>query len=192
MSKLLKVTLLLALAVGMFGAYRHIAAQETEASKARSPIPLPTFDVEVSQDPNVVALNHVLYRTYINNGSYGPATVAASSLTPIDKQLTVQCPGTSGSGTCTIQADMWISNGGRTTTDNSNFICLYVDGSPVNTCGFLTGETPSDSAGSFTTTTTSQIATGLAPGNHTVRTYFFSDDGCDVSYYNSNYRVYKP
>jgi hypothetical protein len=163
MSKLLKVTLLLVVAIGFFGAYRYGAAQETGSNKGRRLTP-PTFDVQVSQDPNVLALNHVLDRTYINNGSYGPVTVAASSWTPIDNQLTVQCPGTSGSGTCTIQADMWISNGGRTTTDNSNFICLYVDGSPVNTCGFLTGETRSD--GAFTTTTTSQIATRLARQPH--------------------------
>jgi len=188
MSKLLKVTLLLALAVGMFGAYRHIAAQETEASKAKSPILPPTFDVQVSQDPNALATKHVLQGTYNNNGVFGPGTVSGSTSTPIDAQLTVLCPGTSG--TCTIQADMWVENGGQTSTLDGVGIRLYVDGKAAPDALYSVGETPSD--GSYVQSSSSQAVTGLAHGNHTVQTYFYSDNGANVAYYNSTYRVYKP
>jgi hypothetical protein len=134
------------------------------------------------------ATKHVLEGTYNNNGDYN-AYVAAATYTPIDTQLIVDCPGT---GTCSIQADMWIENGNGDYSHpaaNANVICLYVDGQPAGP-GFATGETPSD--GSGVDTTTSQFVTGLASGLHTVQTYFYSSYGAKVWYYNSNYRVYKP
>jgi hypothetical protein len=188
MSKLLKVTLLLAVAIGFCGAYRYGAAQDTGSSEGRAHFSPPTFDVQVSLDPNVLATSHVLEKTYNNNGLYGPISVPALSYTPIDTPLTVVCPGTSG--TCTIQADMWIENGGQTSTGNQNSICLYVDGHPSPFCSYDAGETPSD--GGFVQTSTSQSVSGLAHGNHTVQMYFSTDDGVAVLYFNSTYRVYKP
>jgi hypothetical protein len=186
MSKILKATLLLALAVGSFGAYRHIAAQEAGANKGRAPIQWPTFDVLISQEPNALASKRVLQGTYNNLGHYDNS-VAGDTFTPIDTQLTVSCPGTSG--TCTIQADMWVENGDATTAGNSNAICLYVDGKPAVTCDD-SGETLSDR--SFTQNSSSQSVSGLTHGNHTVQTYFFSVNGAYLGYYASNYRVYKP
>jgi hypothetical protein len=167
MNKLLKVTSLLALAVGSCGVYS--AAQAVEQA---------------------LATKHVLEGTYNNDGEYNGSVghVSAETYTPIDTQLTVACPGSSG--TCTIQADMWIENGGESSSDNYNVICLYVDGTPSSFCGAKTGETPSD--GQYVQNSTSQAVTGLAHGNHTVQTYFYSVNGANVAYYNSNYRVYKP
>ncbi len=165
MNKLLKVTSLLALTVGSYGVYS--AAQAVEQA---------------------LATKHVLEGTYNNNGTYTGGAVAADTYTPIDTELTVACPGTSG--TCTIQADMWIENGGESSSLNANVICLYVDGTPSSFCGAGTGETPSD--GSYVQNSTSQAVTGLAHGNHTVQTYFYSFNGAKVAYYSSNYRVYKP
>jgi hypothetical protein len=191
MSKLSRVTLLLALAIGFFGAYRYGAAQEARSSKGRARITPATFDVQVSQDPNVLATNHVLERTYNNNGVYD-AEVPASTFTPIDNQLTVQCPGKSGSGTCTIQADMWVENGdgGGNSSDSANNVCLYVDGNPAGLCSYTAGQTSSGEI--YVQTSTSQSVTGLAPGNHTVQTYFAAVSGAYVYYYNANYQVYKP
>jgi len=134
------------------------------------------------------ATKHVLEGTYNNNGSLEEVSVPVDTYTPIDTKLTVTCPGTSG--TCTIQADMWIENGGETSSDNANVICLYVDDAPTSICGAGAGESPSD--GSYVQNSTSQSVTGLAPGNHTVQTYFYTFNGARVGYYNSNYRVYKP
>jgi len=191
MSKLLKVTLLLAFAVGLFGAYRYGAAREAGPSQVRASIHFPTFDVQVSPEATL-ATKHVLEGTYNNSGLFegtGGEFVAANTFTAIDTSLTVVCPGTSG--TCTIQADMWIVNGAVSSSDNQNSICLYVDGNPANNfCGAYADETPSDN--SFVQSSTSQAVTGLAHGNHTVQTYFWSQRGAYVVYYNSNYRVYKP
>jgi hypothetical protein len=163
MSKLLKVALLLAFAVGLFGAYRYGAAQDALATK------------------------HVLQGTYNNNGGYS-GSFPVNVFAPVDTQLTVACPGQSG--TCTIQADMWVENGGETFSVNYNVICLYVDGIPAGSCGAGTGETPSD--GSYVQNSTSQAVTGLAHGNHTVQTWFLTNQGAKLGYYNANYRVYKP
>jgi hypothetical protein len=186
MSKPMKATLLLAFAVGLFGAYRYGAAQESGSRRGIVPIPLPTFDVQVSQDPEAVATKHVLEATYINQGFYG-AVVAAETLTPIDPQLTLVCPGTSG--TCTIEADMWVQSN-ASSSDNAISVCLYVDGKATATGCPLTGETPAD--GAFAVTSFSQSVSGLAHGNHTVRTYYFTDQGAAVEFYCVNYRVYKP
>jgi len=188
MSKVLRVTILLAFAIGLFGAYRHIAAQEAGSSTGRVRFTPPKFDVQISQDPKALATKHALQGSYNNNGDYS-TSVAASTYTPIDSQLTVACPGTSG--TCTIQADMWIGNGNANFSGNVNAICLYVDGSPASAdCNFVTGVTPSDF--SFLNASTSQGVSGVPHGNHTVQTYFFSEHGADVGYYNTNYRVCKP
>jgi hypothetical protein len=185
MNKLMKVMLLLAFAVGSFGAYRHIAAQERAPRKGLVPIALPKFDEQISQSPDALATKHILEGTYINSGFYG-AVVAAGATVPTDTKLTVACPGTSG--TCTIEADMWVQSDG--VANDAYAICLYVDGNPpANGCP-LAGETPADGTaaiGSF-----SQSLSGLAHGNHTVQTYYFTDQGAGVLDYTINYRVYKP
>ncbi|MFY9904814.1 MAG: hypothetical protein WBD45_19325 [Terriglobales bacterium] len=165
MNKLAKVTLLLALAVGSFSLYSGAQdLQETLATK------------------------HVLQGTYINNGNYN-ANVPAATYTPIDTKLTVACPGTSG--TCTIEADMWVDNYNSSGPSfNSTTICLYVDGVQTSGCAYETAETPLD--GSHVHNSTSQPLSGLAPGNHTVQTYFRANDGAFAEYYTTNYRVYKP
>jgi hypothetical protein len=188
MRKISKITLFLVLAVGFFGAYRLGLAQEISSSKGRPLTPPPTFDVQISPEPNALATNHVLMRTYNNTGGV-PTGAPSNTYTPIDHQLTVQCPGTTGSGTCTIQADMWVENGDSDSTENANSACLYVDGKATNFCPY-SGETPSDF--SFVASSASQTVSGLVPGNHTVQTYFYSNNGTITFTYNNNYRVYKP
>lgn len=165
MNKLLKVTLLLAIAVGAFGAYRHVAAQE--------------------EAPDVVATKHVLTGTYINN-STGTAcctpNVPAGVFTPLDAALTVECPGSSG--TCTIEADMWA----QTDSSEGNTVCLYVDGVQSSGCPFQTSRGVSDPEA----ISSSWPVSGLAHGTHTVQTYVYSAGGEFVGNYTINYKVYKP
>jgi hypothetical protein len=186
--RLLKVTLLLALAVGLFGAYRYVAAQESQLGLDRVRINLPTFDPQTSVEPDSVDMNHVLERTYIANGNMG-TFIAASTNVQIGPQVTVVCPG--ATGTCTIQADMWVQNGGGIDKkENQNDICLEVDGALSSGCPYTTGETPID--GGFVQSSSSQSISGIATGDHTVQTYFSTYYGAQVNYYNSTYRVYKP
>ena len=163
MNKLLKVMLLMALAVASLNIFS--GAQEVPQN----------------------ATNHVLKGTYINNGNYN-ANVPAATYTPIDTKLTITCP---GSGTCTIEADMWVDNyNSSKPSGNSTTICLYVDGVQTSGCAYETSETPPD--GSHVHTSTSQPLSGLAPGSHTVQTFFYAVDGAFAEYYTVNYRVYKP
>ena len=162
MNKLAKVMLVLALAVGSFCVYS--GAQEAPA----------------------LATNHVLKGTYITNGNYN-ATVPAATYTPIDTQLIVSCPGTSG--TCTIEADMWVDNFGGG-SGNINAICIYVDGVQTALCPYENMETPVD--GTHVFSSASEPVSGLSPGNHTVQTYYYAANGAFVEYHTTNYRVYKP
>jgi hypothetical protein len=185
MSKLLKVTLLVIFAVGLIGAYRNDAAQEGRTGLGRNSIHFPRFAAEIS--PDALATKHVLEGTYNSSGNFD-ATVTPSNATAISLPLTISCPGTTG--TCTIQADMWIQNGAQTSNHNTNLVCLYIDGAPLAFCDFEAGESPND--GTLVQTSSSQGVSGLARGNHTVQTYFWTENGAYVGYYNSNYRVYKP
>ena len=187
MSKLLKVTLLLALAVGLFGVYRHVSAQGGQSAKARGYDTAPTFHVDIS---DVLATKHVLEGTYINSGEYegSAGSVSADTFTPIDTQLTVACPGKSG--TCSIQADMLVQNGFNTTASNLNRVCLYVDGAPGPHCNSYADESTTDEY--YTNAVSSEIVSNLAPGNHTVQMYFWSEEGAGASHYEANYHVYKP
>lgn len=188
MNRIFKLALLAACVLGSFGAYRFVAAQESHASLARSRANFPNFGGQSMAEPESLGTNHVLDKTYIANG-FGGITVAASANVQIGPTITVVCPGTSG--TCTIQADMWVQNGdGPDMAPNENAICLEVDGATSYGCNYTSGETPTD--GGFVQSSSSQSISGITTGNHTVQTFLSSYNGAYVDYYNSTYRVYKP
>jgi hypothetical protein len=138
----------------------------------------------------VLSTKHVVEGWYINSGldTNNGGFVSPAELFPIDSPLTVVCPGTTG--TCSIQADMWVMNGGTTFAGNTYFLCLYVDAVPAPNCASNVGSTPSD--GTFAQGSTSEIVRGVIHGNHTVQTKIESADGAFIEYYNFNYRVLKP
>jgi hypothetical protein len=130
------------------------------------------------------ATKHVLQGTYISNGNYN-GDVSGATYTAISPQLIVDCPGT---GTCTIEADMWVQNS-HGTDQTPNSVCFYVDGVQSGGCPYAGGAT---TAGYFETLSSAWPVSGLAAGEHTVQTYVYSTDGEYVGYYTVNYRVYKP
>jgi hypothetical protein len=133
---------------------------------------------------NAQATKHVLQGTYISNGNYN-GDVAAETFTAISPQLIVDCPGT---GTCTIEADMWVQNSnGSEQTPNS--VCFYVDGNPSGGCPYAGAGTP---VGFFETLSSAWPVSGLAAGEHTVQTFVYATHGEFVGFYTVNYRVYKP
>jgi hypothetical protein len=185
MNRLFKIGLLMALVIGLFGAYRYVSAQQGQAELWRGSTHAPTFNVDI---PNVLAPHHVLQATYINSGFFGGAVISANTFTPIDTQLTVLCPGTSG--TCSINADMLVQNGNATVGSNNNRVCLYVDGVPGPHCDYFTDETTTDAF--YINAVQSDIVSGLAHGNHTVQMFFWSAFGAGVSHFQATYTVYKP
>jgi hypothetical protein len=187
MAKVFKMVLLAALAVALFGAHRDGAAQETQSSKGIDGI-VPARDTQIIADITS-AIKEVLESTYNEHGVFNSHGIPAETYTAIGAPLTVVCTGTTG--TCSIQADMWIQNGGSNTVDNQNIVCLYVDGTASQFCQLWSGRSPAD--GGYSQATSSERISGLKPGNHKVQTYFLSHFGvADVAYYNYNYRVYKP
>jgi hypothetical protein len=186
MKKLLRAGLVATLAIVLFGAYRHASAEEGRSARGSEATEAPVSSVD---NPVTLATKHVLQATYVNSGNYGDVLVTGGPFVPVDTQLTVLCPGTSG--TCSIQADMLVENGGASSPLNTNSVCLIVDGSPGNSCSFAEGgEVPSDQT--YTGTTNFDIVTGLTHGNHTVQMYFQSRLGAFVARYHVNYHVYKP
>src|SRR5215469_18783758 len=171
-----------ALALALFGTSGQAAAQESPNGSAASRAP--SFHVNIPTTPST---KEVLQGTYINSGVAG-ISVPADTYTPIDNLLTVVCPGTTG--TCSIQADMWVQNGGTGTSGNWNLVCLYVDGNPAPFCNYLADETLAD--GNFVNSTSSDIVRGLSLGNHTVQTIFYSFNGTKVFHHHSNFKVFKP
>ena len=100
MKGFLKVGLLIAVAMALFGTYRFVSAQD-ETSPGRIPVKAPTFHKEIPANapkfnkgiPDVVLTEHVLDGTYLTIGAGRGAPVPAATLTPIDSPSTVVCPG---------------------------------------------------------------------------------------------------
>jgi hypothetical protein len=132
---------------------------------------------------------HVLQGSYNFNGAnFG--YVAASTVTTIGPDLTVTCPGSSG--TCTVQTDFWIGYSGGDYTWNDTYMCYALDGaSPeVSECEAGSGNAPSN--GSKAITSMSLSIPNVAPGTHIVNITFYTNNGAYIGYYNANARVYKP
>jgi hypothetical protein len=173
------VTLVAALSVG--GATQAFAAHHSSGSPS-SPMASSSHSTTVA--PNAVVKQRVLKVTARSQG--GGIVAVPSGFQPIDGVTTLHCPGTT---TCTFEADQNVQVRGSTAS-NDWAICTQVDGAYMTQplCPFL-GQVPNGffGAGSFV-----QTQTGLSPGNHTVRTFLYTDNGADRSIYTILYRVYTP
>jgi hypothetical protein len=138
--------------------------------------------------PAAVTTQRKLKRNFISQDS-GSLTVAAG-FQPIDALTTVNCPSTSTTSACTIEAEQHVQVNGST-AGNNWAICTQVDGQymAAPACPFL-GAIPSD--GSYTTGTFAQSKTGVSVGNHTVRTFLYTTNGATRDIYEITYRLYVP
>ena len=138
--------------------------------------------------PATVTSKRKLKGNYISQDN-SLASVGAG-FQPIDALTTINCPSTTGTSTCTIEADQHLQVSGSTTA-NRWAICTQVDGAfmaePL--CPFL-GDVPSN--GSFTSGSFAQSKTGVSVGNHTVQSFLFTDNGGNRNIYEIVYRVYVP
>jgi hypothetical protein len=127
-----------------------------------------------------------LQGTYIDSGFYGASGLAVprNKSTAIGKPLSVDCP---SSRSCTIEADLFIQSGLMDVTGNQYSLCLSVDGALAPNCQIV-GSTPADRT--YSVGSTSQLVTGVTPGEHVVQAYVSSVKGSKVFNYTSNYRVY--
>jgi hypothetical protein len=194
MKRLLKMILLTAVVLALFGAsYHYVTAQDEHTQQGSAP--LTALQAPVTNTiPPPVATNHVLQRTYLSSGNFSSTFFPAGNLSPLDSAQTIQCPGTSG--TCTITAEIWAETGRTTTTGSPNdfSLCAEVDGNflqstPVSGC-FFAANTPDDN--SFVTGTRTDSGSGFLHGNHTIQSFLFTVNGAPVQQFNILYKVYKP
>lgn len=164
MNRFVKIGLLMALAMALFGTYRYVSAQE----------------------PNTPATKHVLLGTIIST-SINSMPLAANALTALDSPQTVSCPGTT---TCTIQAEQVASTAQGSHAQNGFILCFYVDGSAIPAGCPYVNITPSD--GESVMGSVTQGISGVSPGTHTVQTLVKSNFGAKLFFYNTDYRVYRP
>jgi hypothetical protein len=136
--------------------------------------------------PPTVIFNRRLVSTSQSWECCGIVGIAAGFVA-LDAPLKFTCP---AGGTCTVSAEQNVQVRG-TTSANKWAICTQVDGAFIAepNCPYL-GVIPSDSsflAGSFT-----QNVSAVAPGNHTLQTFVYTDNGGDRAVYNITYRLYRP
>lgn len=154
------------------------AAQEASPTEG-----LPTFNAPA---PAALLANRVLKKTYVNAGS--DSVALPSGFQPIDNATTVSCPGTSGVCAIEVEQHLQVSSG---VANNRWAICTQVDGAFLSnpSCPFVG---PAQNNGFFDARSFTQTGSGLSFGNHTVRSFVFSDFGINRSIYEITYRIYKP
>jgi hypothetical protein len=164
MNGFVKASLLVALIGGLLGVYTFVSAQAPPSSIRES-----------------------VEGTYFDEGYYqGGFAVGGGMTVQIGTPLAVTCPGKSA---CTILADLFVQTGAGTTPKNLYSACMYVDGVRALNCQDV-GTTPED--GTYLVGEVSNMQVGVAPGNHVVQTYFWTQNGASVYNHTSIYRVYKP
>jgi len=183
MSRIQNITLLTVFSIA---GCALLSAQSQSTSPGAAPANPP---LQRSVNPPAGA-NHILQGTYFSVGNHFSAMAPPATYTPVDNPQTIQCPGSSG--TCTIEADMWVETGNTSIGTPNNFaLCASVDGVFIeNGACYYSADTPNDA--SFVTGTRSDTRGGYAVGSHTVQTYIYTNNGTPVQQYNVSYRVYKP
>lgn len=151
-------------------------------SKATSPAPMTPKD-----PPSTLTLGSpVLLTTTYSASTFGTVAVGPG-FRPIDKVKTVVCPPKNGA--CRIEADQSAQVTGGPGGNNRWAVCTQVDGVFMDrpSCPFLGLIDPSF----FQTGAFSQQKIAILPGNHTVRTYIYTDSGASLGNYSIQYRVYQ-
>jgi hypothetical protein len=136
------------------------------------------------QAPTLI-FNRKLVSSTQSYSALGVGTVSAGFVA-MDSLVTFKCP----SPSCTASAEQSVQIGGSV-SGNRFAICTYVDGAEMTQpyCPYL-GYVSSD--GSFVSGSFTQSASGITPGNHTLQTFLYTDDGGDLGIFNITYRLYTP
>lgn len=183
MSSRLKLGALLSTILVIAGALAVLSAAPTRSTENRSLRGSPISGLTKTQ-PQTLIFNRTL-RSTTQSYSNNEGSVAAGFV-DIDSPITFKCP----TGGCTVSAEQNVQVSGSI-SDNRWAICTTVDGTYMSQpeCPYL-GYVPSD--GSFAAGSFVQNMSGVTPGNHTLQTQLYTDDGGTLSIYNIVYRLYTP
>jgi hypothetical protein len=111
---------------------------------------------------------------------------ANPGFTNIDPVLNFKCP---GPGNCTVTAEMSVQAGVNSLSGNRWAVVGLLDGAYMGP-GPFAGELPTDS--SFVVTNWTDAVSGVTPGNHTLQSQIYTDDGATIANAHITYRLYKP
>jgi hypothetical protein len=106
----------------------------------------------------------------------------------VEDSVQWQC-GSTGATTCTLVVDSFATSSGGGVANDDRAICLVVDGAIVGACAY-NGYDASD--GSYSAVSSINTVSGIATGNHTAETLFYTTYGTTVYTFTNNYNVYKP
>ena len=131
--------------------------------------------------------SHTLYATYAKYNN--TVTFKPSGYAQLDDATTVTCPGPSS---CLIEFDQFVEVGGSG-SDNPWAIWSALDGNLVSEPdGPWQGYVNFGGNYFWKTGSGFQFAGGVSPGQHTVQTYVYSQDGVEVGIWALKYQVYQP
>jgi hypothetical protein len=176
MSKMLKLTLCVSLSLLLLGAYFVVSAAGTQqAGPSRN----------ISGLKALPSTFEGLRSNFITTGIVY-ATLGAG-FTELDS-VQFQC-GTTGATTCTLVDSTFATTSGGGVADDDRAVCLLLDGAIVGSCAY-DGYDASD--GSYSAVSATNNVSGLAQGNHTANTLFYSTYGTVLYTFTNTYAVYKP
>jgi hypothetical protein len=155
------------------------------STKATSPAPMPLTEAPTRQavagSPIVPVLVTTSYSVSSKLVAVGPG------FQPMDSAKTLTCP--TGKGVCRIEADQAVQVTGGVGGFNRWAVCTQVDGIFMNrpSCPFLGLINPS----SFQSAAFSQQQSAVSEGDHTVRTFIYTDTGAQLGNYSIQYHIYQ-
>lgn len=111
---------------------------------------------------------------------------ANPGFTNIDPVVNFKCP---GPGNCTVTAEINAQAGGNTISQNRWAVVGLLDGAYMGP-GPYAGELLTD--GFYSVTSWTDAVGGVTPGNHTLQSQIYTDDGATLANAHITYRLYKP
>jgi hypothetical protein len=137
-----------------------------------------------------VLSSRTLQKSYFSYGNSAATVPLVAGLQAVDSPVTVTCPTSTTSTTCTIEGEMRVQLGMSTFSGNFYSICLKVDGTIVEGGGCPSmGVIPQ---GAWTVTSFAEIKK-VSAGTHKVQTMASTlYGGAQSGFYTNTYRIYKP
>jgi hypothetical protein len=173
-----KVALCVTLTVLLVGAYFMVSASTTQqAGPATKGVAINSLKTPIAYEG--------LRANFITTGIVY-ATLAAG-FTELDA-VDFQC-GSTGATTCTLVDNTFATTSGAGVADDDRAVCLLLDGAIVGACAY-DGYDAAD--GSYSAVAATNNVSGLAVGNHTANTLFYSTYGTTLYTFTNTYAVYKP
>jgi hypothetical protein len=177
MSKISKLALCVSLTLLLAGAFFVVSAAGTHQAG-------PSRDISGLRLPPPTAFEG-LRSNFITSAIVNAVAAAGFN---IEDSVQFQC-GSTGATSCTLVVDSFATSSGGGVANDDRALCLVVDGAIVGACAYNGYDTAD---GSYSAISSINEVSGLAVGNHSAETLFYTTFGSTVYTFTNNYSVYKP